>query len=591
MMRRAPRSAALLDALMRPYRRRLYLPLLAAWVALALLIWQSALLADLFAGWLNAAAAGERLPSDGLYTVLPWLLVCLLLRPLLSLYKERRLQNLSLDVRHQLRRRLLDALADLGPARSRFGSDGALSTRVLEQVDALDGYISRFYVQRTVAVATPLVIAAAVFAHSKLAALLLLLTAPLVPLFMILVGSAAAGKSREQLDTLAQLGGRFLDLVRGMPTLRRLNAATQAEKQVASAAEAYQRRTMGVLRLAFLSGAVLELFASLAIALVAVYLGLGLIGVLPWAQGEVPVPYRSALFILLLAPEFYAPLRQLGTDYHAKAQAQAAAEAVQPLLDMAAESSRPSENGIQTASERFHESIPETENTRKSTHQDALKVAPSLRLEQLAIGGEGDRERLAAVSFAVAAGARIGIGGRSGVGKSSLLQALLGFCAYRGRIWLNGEDCAGFDRACLQRQTAYLAQTATLLPGTVADNLRLANAAAGAEEMRQALEAVGLWDLIQRLPDGLNTYLGERGQGLSGGQQQRLSLAQLLLHDAPLWLLDEPAAHLDEETAADLYRVLGQISRGKTVLLVSHDLAAVPWLDEVVMLEGAPDER
>ena len=563
-MRRLSRPENPLERLMRPYRRRLYLPLLLALAVVVLFIWQSALLAALFAGWLNAASAGQKPLSDGLRTILPLIVMCLLLRPLLSLLKERVLQKLSLHVRHGVRRRLLHALAALGPARSHFGSDGALSTQILEQVDALDGYISRFYVQRTVAVATPLLIAAAVFYHSKLAAVLLLLTAPLVPLFMILVGTAAAKKSRQQLDTLSQLGGRFLDLVRGMPTLRRLNAVAQAEKQVSASALAYQKRTMSVLALAFLSGAVLELFASLAIALVAVYLGLGLIGVLPWAKGVVPVPYEGALFILLLAPEFYAPLRQLGNDYHAKAQAQAAAEALQPLLD-AAEGKRPSEGGIKMD----------------------LNAAPSLQLAGVRIMGAEGRERLAPTSFAVKAGARIGIGGASGIGKSSLLQALLGFSAYEGRIVLNGEDFAALDKKYLQGQSAYLAQTATLLPGSIADNLRLAKAGADEAHMQKVLSEVGLWDLIQRLPYGLNTLLGERGLGLSGGQQQRLSLAQLLLRDAHFWLLDEPAAHLDEETAAELYRVLGQISCGKTVLLVSHDLAAVPWLDDVVVLEGA----
>ena len=563
-MRRLSRPENPLERLMRPYRRRLYLPLLLALAVVVLFIWQSALLAALFAGWLNAASAGQKPLSDGLRTILPLIVMCLLLRPLLSLLKERVLQKLSLHVRHGVRRRLLHALAALGPARSHFGSDGALSTQILEQVDALDGYISRFYVQRTVAVATPLLIAAAVFYHSKLAAVLLLLTAPLVPLFMILVGTAAAKKSRQQLDTLSQLGGRFLDLVRGMPTLRRLNAVAQAEKQVSASALAYQKRTMSVLALAFLSGAVLELFASLAIALVAVYLGLGLIGVLPWAKGVVPVSYEGALFILLLAPEFYAPLRQLGNDYHAKAQAQAAAEALQPLLD-ASEGKRPSESGIKMD----------------------LNAAPSLQLTGVRIMGAEGRERLAATSFAVKAGARIGIGGASGIGKSSLLQALLGFSAYEGRIVLNGEDFAALDKKHLQGQSAYLAQTATLLPGSIADNLRLAKAGADEAEMQKVLSEVGLWDVIQRLPNGLNTPLGERGLGLSGGQQQRLSLAQLLLRDAHFWLLDEPAAHLDEETAAELYRVLGQISCGKTVLLVSHDLAAVPWLDDVVVLEGA----
>ncbi|MFV2028933.1 thiol reductant ABC exporter subunit CydD [Neisseria sp. S1] len=569
-MRRAHSSA--LASLIGPYRRRFWAALLPALLSVGLLVMQSALLADLFAAWLDSTANGETLQITRLYELLPWIIGCLLLRPFLLLVKERILQNLSLEIRHSLRRRLLAALAKLGPERSRFGSDGALSMQILEQTDALDGYISRFYVQRTVAVATPLVIAAAVLAHSKLAAVLMLATAPLVPLFMVLVGSAAADKSRRQLDTLAQLGGRFLDLARGMATLKRLGAVPKAQAQVSASAKAYQERTMGVLALAFLSGAVLELFASLAIALVAVYLGLGLIGILPWAQGEVPVPYQSALFILLLAPEFYTPLRQLGNDYHAKAQASAAAEALQPLLEAAETQLRPSEN----ASSPITPPLPPL----------LLKDAPALKLEKLRIYGKDNRIRLVETDMAVEAGVRIGICGRSGVGKSSLLQTLLGFGDYEGRILINGEDIAAYDKSSLQRYTAYLAQNATLLPGSIADNLKLADADADYKKMRQVLEAVDLWHLVERLPQGLDTVLGERGKGLSGGQQQRLSLAQMLLRDASLWLLDEPAAHLDDETAAELYQVLERISRGKTVLLVSHDLAAVPWLDRVVVLEG-----
>lgn len=557
------RSVNLLNTLLQPYRRRLLLPVVLACASVALLIVQSGLLAHVFAVWLDSASGTRAADAAALCGTLPWLLLCLLVRPLLNLWKERLLQNISLDVRGGLRDRLLDALGRLGPARRHYGSDGALGVQVLTQVDALDGYISRFYVQSLVAVLTPLAIAAAVFFHSKLAAALLLATAPLVPLFMILVGTMAADKNREQLKVLEQLGGRFLDLLRGMPTLRRLNAADWAVRQVADSAGQYQRKTMGVLALAFLSGAVLELFASLAIALVAVYLGLGLIGVLPWAQGEVPVPYESALFILLLAPEFYLPLRQLGSDYHAKAQAQAAAESLQPLL-------------AHTETPDFSDGL---------QNKIILKNAPHIVLNALSVSDNG-RERLAEVSFEIAPVERVGLGGRSGIGKSSLLQALLGFAAYRGEILINGQN----HRECiaaLRNQTAYLAQSATLMRGTVADNLRLAKADADETEMRNVLRQVGLWDLISRLPQGLDTPLGERGRGLSGGQQQRLSLAQLLLRNCALWLLDEPCAHLDVQTAAEIYALLDTLSRGKTVLLVSHDLHEIGWLDKTLILKEA----
>ncbi|WP_165009898.1 thiol reductant ABC exporter subunit CydD [Neisseria yangbaofengii] len=554
------RSDDLLSSLLLPYRRRLWLPVVLACVSVALLIVQSALLARLFADWLNVVVVDAAVNRDVLLHILPWLMACLLLRPLLNLGKERLLQNISLETRSGLRVKLLDALANLGPARHQYGNDGALSTQVLEQVDALDGYISRFYVQSLAAVITPLAIVAAVFFHSKLAAGLLLLTAPLVPLFMILVGSMAADKNREQLDILAKLGGRFLDMVRGMPTLRRLRATDWAQKQVAQAASRYQRKTMGVLALAFLSGAVLELFASLAIALVAVYLGLGLLGVLPWAQGVVPVPYESALFILLLAPEFYLPLRQLGSDYHAKAQAQAAAEVLQPLLAHA----KPADfsDGLLNEATAHH--------------------APEILLNNVSIT-DGGRQRLAEFSLHIPPAARIGIGGESGIGKSSLLQALLGFADYQGEILINGEGYC--DRiARLRQQTAYLAQSATLMRGSIRHNLRLAKADANENEMQQVLEQVGLWDVIARLPQGLDTLLGERGRGLSGGQQQRLSLAQLLLRNCGLWLLDEPCAHLDAQTAAEIYALLETLSRGKTVLLVSHDWQEINWLDKTVIL-------
>lgn len=555
-----PPAASLLNDLIRPYRRRLRLPLILAMLGMGLLIVQTALLAMIFADWLNALARNIPPQADILQQNAPYLLLCFVLRPSLNVFKDILLQRLSLLVRGDLRRRLLDALTTLGPARAHIGNDGALSMQILEQVDALDGFISRFYVQSRVAALTPLLIAAAVCFHSPLAAGLLLLSAPLVPVFMILVGSLAAEKSREQLQVLEQLGGRFLDLLRGLPTLRRLRAQQWAQREVLSAAGAYQRSSMRVLRLAFLSGAVLELFSALAIALVAVYLGLGLLGILPWAKGEVPVPYQSALFILLLAPEFYLPLRQLGSDYHAKAQAQAAIESLQGLLQTPA--------------------LPEADGEAPLTSQP-----PQIRLHHLSIQTSERRRRLAALSAEIAAAERIGIIGRSGSGKSSLLEALLGFATYQGEIRINGIALNTIKRSDWQRHIAYLAQSPSLMRGSIAANLRLAQADADDAALQAVLEQVGLWKAIACLPQGINTCLGERGSGLSGGQQQRLCLAQLLLRDAPLWLIDEPCAHLDAETAAEIYALLGELSRGKTLILVGHDIGALPWLDGLIDLE------
>lgn len=565
-----------LKNLLQPYKRQMMTAFFIAVLSMGIFILQSYLLATLFADWLTAVSHKSPVTTELAWQLLPWLALCLIIRPVLGLVKDQYLLKTSLAIRADVRKKLLHAIVTLGPARQHFGSDGSLSTKVLEQVDELDGYISRFYVQRYVAVLTPILIIIATFFYSPLAAILMLLTAPLVPVFMILVGSAAAAKSQQQFVAMSQLSGRFLDLLRGMPTLKRLNATTQALATVRESSTDYQKRTMSVLRLAFLSGAVLELFASLAIALVALYLGLGLLGVLPWAKGDIPVPYQGALFILLLAPEFYAPLRQLGSDYHAKAKAEAAVAAFYPML----------------------QAVQSTKSTHTNTHDatdtnasaSSLKAAPALTLDNLSIRSDDGRVRLACVNAHIGSQQCVAIVGESGSGKSSLLQALLGFVPFTGNICIDDREHTQPQLARIRHHIGYLAQSTSLLPLSIADNLRLAKADASDDELIQVLTQVELWSLLSQLPDGLDTLLGERGSGLSGGQQQRLAIAQLLLRDATLWLIDEPCAHLDPETAAQIYHLLGQLSTDKTVLLVSHDLSQVDWVAHDITLAMPTDD-
>ena len=483
---------------------------LLAMIGVVLLIAQSWLLATLFHHWLLLWQGRE---STGHPTAwLAGLVICIVLRPFLHAGREWLSRQASLRARDALRSQLLTQLGHLGPVRRQFGSDGALATQMLEQVDALDGYISRYRVQSLLAVLVPCLIAAVVALYSPLAAGLMLMTAPLVPLFMILVGRAAAGASQQQFVALARMGGRFLDLVRGMATLQRLGATDQAEAKVAQASDAYRVRTMRVLRLAFLSSAVLEFFAALAIALVALYLGLGLLGLLPWAKAEVPVPYQGALFILLLAPEFYAPLRQLGSDYHARAEAVGAMQVLTPLLDA---------------------------NTWQPQGAPLFPVVDSAEP--------------------------------------------LGFTAYQGNLKANGRELSQWSRIAWQGQLGYLSQQPPIQSGSVGENLRLAGPDKTDEELVEVLTLVGLWPILQR-GNGLATQLGERGQGLSGGQLQRLGLAQLLLRDAALWLFDEPTAHLDPDAAWQLNTLIGKLSRGRSVIIVSHESAGLEWVDRAIEL-------
>lgn len=542
--------------------------LIFAVVGALLFIGQSWLLAQLFVGLLENSQTTTELQQAFDRRYILGLALCFTLRPTAQFIRERLSQAASLKARKSLRQQLLGTLANLGPERQILGADGALSSQLLEQVDALDGYISRYYVQLYLVLIVPLMISIAAFYYSPLAAVLMLLTAPLVPLFMILVGSAASRSSQQQMAAMSQLSSRFLDWVRGMPTLQHLKAISQAQYDVDNSASKYRDTTMKVLRLAFLSGAVLELFSSLAIALVALYLGLGLLGVLPWAKGVIPVPYAGALFILLLAPEFYAPLRQLGTDYHAKAEAEGAIEELLPLLE---------------------------QHTWQHPGQQPLQLnaAPAISLSKTSITAQNGRIRLPSIDLQIAAGERIGLHGASGSGKSSLLLALLGFVPYSGRIEVNQTSLLASLRSDWHRQLGYLSQQPNFKRGSLADNLRLAHPEASEEDLYAALQAVDLLALVEKLPQGLNAPLGERGLGLSGGQLSRLAIAQLLLRDAHIWLLDEPTAHLDPETSAIIHALLEKLSAGKTLVLISHQWQGLQWLDRHIDLHAlqTPEEQ
>lgn len=539
-------------------------PIYIAWglsvVSTLVLIVQSWLIAVIFADWLTQIAP-HRPTTDVFFDYLPWLMGCLLLRPLLHFCKDQLALDAGLQVASILRKTLVKKLAQVGAARHQYGSDGGLASMVIEQCDALTGYVSRFYLQRLIVVTTPIMLLIAAATQSWIATLILLLTAPLVPVFMVLIGHATARKSRQQFAAMAQLSGRFLDWLRGTATLQRLDAVGHASQDIDASAEAYRICTMSVLKIAFLNTAALELLAALSIALLAVYLGFGLIGILPWQKNTVPVPYQSALFLLLLAPEFYAPLRQLGADYHVKAQAEGAIAELSPLLAFAS-----------------------AENT-KANHF-LLTAPPAIDADNIWVNHQ-QRTRLAPLSFAIAAGERLAIVGQSGSGKSTLLQIFLGFCAYQGDIFIDNQNFNTINSTQFRHQIAYLSQQTMLLPMSIADNLRLPNPTASDDKLWQILAQVGLKPLIKALPNQLDTQLGERGSGLSGGQQRRLAIAQLLLQEAHLWLLDEPTEHLDSDTAAEINGLLQQVTRGKTVLWVTHDATNLPWLDRQISLDIA----
>ena len=441
----------------------------------------------------------------------------------------------AIVVRANARADVLDALERLGPLRARLGDDGALATLAIEQVDALDGFVARYAPQRVVAMVVPLALVALIVPHSWLAALILLATAPLIPLFMTLVGYGAAAASREQADALARLGGRFLDLVRGLPALRTLGAADVGAQRLADGAHEYRGRMLRVLRLAFLSSSVLEFFASAAIAMVALYLGLALLGRFD-AGHYGAIDLGGALFILLLAPEFYAPLRQLGADYHARADAVVAADRIHAAMQAAP---------------------PVVAATSTST--TARDDAPLIEFDHVTLRHADGRVALDDVSFAIARGERVALRGASGAGKSSVLALLAGFVApTSGAVRIDGVDLAHIERAAWWRRLGWLEQRPEWFRRSIADNVLLGEA--DASRLWPALERAQLADVVRALPRGADGVVGDADGSLSGGQLQRLALARALVREADVWLLDEPTAHLDAETAERLVATLGEVS-------------------------------
>lgn len=514
--------------------------------------------------FLLAAFLAELALEDGSpdFFLLKALLPVLILRAFLGSAMDLAGARASLALRQNIRKELVEKIVALGPLRVRIADDGVLSTMVLETVDAMDDYFSRYFPQKILAFLTPLLIVFAVAPYSFPVACLLFLTAPLVPFFMSLVGREAAGAGRRQFAALSLLSGRIREILRGLHVLRQLNATDAARLHLQASAGNYRRRTLSVQRLAFLSSAVLELFASVSIALVAVYLGMGLLKMVPWARGETPVALFPALFILFLIPEFYGALRRLGADFHARATAVAAVISLEPLL----------------------------RTEKKSSHGGKKwkqEGAPEILFRNLSWQPENREAILKHINIRVESGERIGLVGPSGAGKSSILNLLLGFALpSSGEIRMDGKNLADFDPDSFRKHVSFLGQNPDWFSLSIGENLRLGKKDAQDEELYTALRAAGLEDFVRALPMGLETLIGEGGRGLSGGQFHRLALARAILQDAPLWVLDEPGAHLDTETAREVRQRIGEVSRNKTLVMAGHKLEGMEWLDRIVHIRN-----
>lgn len=510
------------------------------------------------------ALACQRLVMDhaGSAAVLPLAAAVALVavvRGVLMLLSERRAVAAAALVKQRVRTLLYLRLQQLGPAGLAGEETGPLVEAVTTGVEGLEPYIARFLPHLALGALLPLIALVFVFPAEWRSGLVLLFSAPCIPLFMILIGRGSEALNHRQWARLSRMAGHLLDLVQGLPDLKIFGGAKREADVVARISDEYRQGTMAILRVAFLSAFTLEFFSTVGTAVVAVVVGFRLLdGSLTLVDG---------LFVLLLAPEFYLPLRTLGLSYHSRMQGIAAAERIAPLLELPL----PGGFGGELA---------------------APSTAPRIVLEKVTFRYGGGRGGVREVDLELPGGSLTVLAGESGSGKSTLARLLVGLARPEsGRICVNGLDLASLCADSWRAGLAWVPQRPFFFKGTIRENLLLGRPEAAGQEIRDALEAAAATGFVERLPAGIGTELGDRGAGLSGGELRRLALARVFLRNAVLVVLDEPTAGLDAENEQLVGVALQRLAVGRTVLVISHREATIRLAQRVAVLSGGCVER
>ncbi|MGP1924621.1 MAG: heme ABC transporter permease/ATP-binding protein CydD [Arsenophonus sp. NEOnobi-MAG3] len=468
-------------------------------------------------------------------------------------------------VRQQIRKMVLNKLNQLGPVWIKNKPAGSWASIILEQIEDIQNYYARYLPQMYLAAIIPIIILIPIFLINWAAGLILLISAPLIPLFMILIGMGAANVNRRNFVALARLSSRFLDRLRGLDTLRLFFCATKEIKDIEQATEKFRKRTMEVLRIAFLTSAVLEFFVSISIAIVAIYFGFSYLGKLHFGSYGIPVTFFAGFLALMLAAEFFQPLRDLGTYYHAKAQAVGAAQSLFILLA-----------NIEQAS-------PQTQSNQLITSVQPLTI---ITAHQLEIFSHDNIHLAGPLNFNLFPNQRIALVGQSGAGKSSLLNVLLGFLPYRGSLTINGIELRDLDMTDWRKQLSWVGQNPHLPEKTIIENIRLYSPKASLAAINIAMENAYVTEFTKHLPAGVNTKIGENAARLSLGQAQRIAVARALLKPCHLLLLDEPAASLDMQSEQRVMTALNMASTKQTTLLVTHLLTESAEYDQIWVMKN-----
>jgi ATP-binding cassette, subfamily C, bacterial CydD len=518
-------------------------------VTIAPVIAQATLLAVIVARTFDGATLAD------LQLQLALLVAAFAARGLLAWWMEVAGRRAASSVLSELRLELAERRVLRQPLGTDGADSGGLAAAAVQGVDGLEAYFARYLPQVVLACVLPLAVVAWVASIDLESALIMLLTLPLVPLFMWLIGRYTEQRTRERWQALRQLSSHFLDVVRGLPTLRAFNRGRAQAEAIADVSERYRRATMGTLRVSFLSGSVLELAATLGVALVAVTIGVRLV--------DGGLGLQAGLTVLVLAPELYLPFRRLGAEYHASADGLAVAEEMFALIDGGRELG---------AGGPVVPSSPATAPVRLEQVSFSYPSRPGLVLDRLDLELEP--------------GETMAVVGESGAGKSTVAALLLGLLEpTSGRVTAGGVDLALCRQDAWRRLLAWVPQRPALLRGSVGENILIGDPRASNEDVRHAAALAGIDDFIRGLPDGYDTLVGDGGRPLSPGERRRVALARAFLRDAPLVILDEPTADLDPESVERVASAVEQLRAGRTTLLIAHRAELVALADRVTLLE------
>ena len=463
-------------------------------------------------------------------------------------------------LKKKLRAALSLKITQLGPLYTVAEKSGEITNTMQVGVETLNAYFSQYIPQLFISAVIPVTILIVVFPFDILSGFVFLFTAPIIPIFMMLIGQTAQSMTQKQWKSLSRMSGHFLDVLQGLTTLKIFGRSRQEADNVFKISDQFRRTTMNVLKIAFLSALVLEMAATISTAVIAVEIGLRLM----YAK----MSFEPALFILILAPEFYQPMRQLGARFHAGMEGVAAAQRIFEILE------EPETGRMETGGREAGEKETGTRNL-------------FIKFEGVHYTYPGaSNPALKNISMKIPPNTVTALVGKSGAGKSTIANLLLRFAEnYSGSIHIGEKELSSIPKADWRTLVSWMPQKPYLFHQTVTENILIARPQSSLDEMKEAAKKAGLHDFITGLPNGYKTLIGEQGSRFSGGQAQRLALARAFLKDAPLLILDEPASNLDPYLDAELQQVISDLSKNRSVLLIAHRLKSVEKADQIIVLD------